>query len=489
MPGADEAAFAEALEALLTKPPRLAAMRRAARDGAAALHEQLQAEPSVQGAVGEFETLLRVAMCRCAVDEAVEADESTALWRHHLRWTRGPVLIAVLVQLALLLFLRIPAEASALDEALASTFTVAEALNADTAAWSVERIGARALSIAFAALPGALAFGLPLAASLRLQLPLVLTRRPPLRARAWTVGVLALASALSVVATHTLRGCLAPPDAPPDASEGGSGARTLSAALPCARSVFAWSRNPINVSTLLVAAALNCLAPSAFGVLGACWLGSHFDERVQSFEEVFLHARFGAEWEAYARTAPRWLDGTGAATLLVSALGCGLIARCLIGSPPISPPTSGHRPSADGERPGGAGMKRMQPRLALLFLLYCLQGLVFGFVGGALPVLVPGVSFSSLGLLSLSLLPFALKVVFAPFIDVLWLHRCGRRKSWVVPCTALSELRALSTARPRTPLSVAGPFAAALVASFSWLLTQTAGVISPRLQAGCCSRS
>ena len=34
-------------------------------------------------------------------------------------------------------------------------------------------------------------------------------------------------------------------------------------------------------------------------------------------------------------------------------------------------------------------------RMALLLLLYALQGLIFGFVGGALPVLVPGAAFSS----------------------------------------------------------------------------------------------
>ena len=78
--------------------------------------------------------------------------------------------------------------------------------------------------------------------------------------------------------------------------------------------------------------------------------------------------------------------------------------------------------------------------LALLFLLYSLQGAVFGFVGGALPVLVSGATFSSLGVLSVTLWPFALKALLAPLVDSLWLHRLGRRKSWVVPCTLASGL-------------------------------------------------
>ena len=80
---------------------------------------------------------------------------------------------------------------------------------------------------------------------------------------------------------------------------------------------------------------------------------------------------------------------------------------------------------------------RLAPRLALLFWLYALQGAAFGLVGGALPVLASGAPLTSLGLLSLSLLPFALKVALAPIIDVWWAPRLGRRRSWVVPCTAL----------------------------------------------------
>ena len=64
-------------------------------------------------------------------------------------------------------------------------------------------------------------------------------------------------------------------------------------------------------------------------------------------------------------------------------------------------------------RPIAAG-GRLTGRLALLLWLYGLQGATFGLVGGALPVLVSGAPLAALGLLSLSLLPFALKVCPSP---------------------------------------------------------------------------
>ena len=82
----------------------------------------------------------------------------------------------------------------------------------------------------------------------------------------------------------------------------------------------------------------------------------------------------------------------------------------------------------------------LAPRLALLLLLYALQGLVFGFIGGALPVLLHDASLASLSGLSLTLWPFALKALLAPLVDVLWTPLLGRRKTWVVPCTALGGL-------------------------------------------------
>ena len=67
------------------------------------------------------------------------------------------------------------------------------------------------------------------------------------------------------------------------------------------------------------------------GVLGTVWLAFHLDERVRNVEELALSTRYGATWEAYARTTPRWLGSAGAMFLLMAILCCGLVTRLLTG--------------------------------------------------------------------------------------------------------------------------------------------------------------
>ena len=159
-------------------------------------------------------------------DSASDAAEAYASWVRHLRAASWPVLLAASSQVALLLFLRIPAEASALDNALKCEDATVPSL--------------RGVSIVIAALPGALSFGVPIISSSMYQsVPMCLTRTPPSRHRPWLLGTLGLATIFSVIAAHTLHACLA---------AGGNGSPPL-----CTHSVFAWSRNPINVTTLLLA--------------------------------------------------------------------------------------------------------------------------------------------------------------------------------------------------------------------------------------------
>ena len=66
------------------------------------------------------------------------------------------------------------------------------------------------------------------------------------------------------------------------------------------------------------------------GVLGTVWLAVHLDERVRNVEELALSTRYGATWEAYARTTPRWLGSVAAMFLLMAILFCGLVARLLM---------------------------------------------------------------------------------------------------------------------------------------------------------------
>ena len=133
-----------------------------------------------------------------------------------------------------------------------------------------------------------LAFGLPLAATVLLRLPLRLSRSPPLRSRGLALGVLLVASLLSASSVLSLRGCLAK-------------ARST----PCARAPFLVCRHPISLSIVLLAAALTWLFPSLPGLVGSVWLAYHLD-RQTSAEEGVLRSRFGAGWAEYAAEVPRW---------------------------------------------------------------------------------------------------------------------------------------------------------------------------------------
>lgn len=74
------------------------------------------------------------------------------------------------------------------------------------------------------------------------------------------------------------------------------------------------------------------------------------------------------------------------------------------------------------------------PNIALLLLLYTLQGVPMG-LSGVLPMVLKerGASFSDLGTFSLNSWPFALKLLWAPIVDTAYVRSIGRRKTWMVP--------------------------------------------------------
>lgn len=81
------------------------------------------------------------------------------------------------------------------------------------------------------------------------------------------------------------------------------------------------------------------------------------------------------------------------------------------------------------------------PRLLLLLFLYVLQGIPFALLQQSLPALLAqSMSFADLGILSFAMLPFAMKIFFAPLVDSLWTSQLGQRRSWVVPCTAATGI-------------------------------------------------
>lgn len=89
--------------------------------------------------------------------------------------------------------------------------------------------------------------------------------------------------------------------------------------------------------------------------------------------------------------------------------------------------TAGGSSRAPGPRPWA--------QLAVLFALYFVQGLPFGFQAGALPVYLreAGVSLTAIGLAGALALPWTGKILWAPLVDRWWWPRLGRRRSWILP--------------------------------------------------------
>ena len=218
-------------------------------------------------------------------------------WRRHILAVRGAALAAIGLQAVQLLLLPIPSEVSPLDQALSGDAHQPR----------------RELSVLLAAAPPSLAFGVPLAAVVFLRLPLRLSRHPPSHSRGLALGMLLVASLLSVAAVLVLRsGCLG-------ATRAG----------PCTRVPFNVCRHPISLSIVLLAAALTWLLPSLPGLVGSVWLAFHLDRQL-SAEEAVLAGRFGTEWAEYAAVVPRWPGGYAGVCLLLACASCGWVfERCL----------------------------------------------------------------------------------------------------------------------------------------------------------------
>ena len=74
-------------------------------------------------------------------------------------------------------------------------------------------------------------------------------------------------------------------------------------------------------------------------------------------------------------------------------------------------------------------------RLGILWTLYFVQGLPFGFQATALPVYLrsAGMTLAGVGLATALALPWSLKILWAPLVDRYGSARFGRRRSWILP--------------------------------------------------------
>ncbi|CAM9547476.1 unnamed protein product [Discosporangium mesarthrocarpum] len=83
------------------------------------------------------------------------------------------------------------------------------------------------------------------------------------------------------------------------------------------------------------------------------------------------------------------------------------------------------------------------PNIALLLVLYTLQGIPLG-LSGSIPFLLQDkVTYSQQALFSLVSLPFSLKLLWAPLVDSVFYSPFGRRKSWLVPVQLICGLMML----------------------------------------------
>lgn len=71
--------------------------------------------------------------------------------------------------------------------------------------------------------------------------------------------------------------------------------------------------------------------------------------------------------------------------------------------------------------------------IVLILLLYVLQGIPYGLLMG-LPLILSSrkVSYADQGTLSFASWPYALKILWAPFVDSFYIEKLGRRKTWIV---------------------------------------------------------
>ena len=77
----------------------------------------------------------------------------------------------------------------------------------------------------------------------------------------------------------------------------------------------------------------------------------------------------------------------------------------------------------------------------LLVILYFLQGIPMGLAYGSVPFLLKNyLSYGQIGIFSLSIYPFSLKLLWSPIVDAIWSRRLGRRKSWILPIQTISGL-------------------------------------------------
>lgn len=88
----------------------------------------------------------------------------------------------------------------------------------------------------------------------------------------------------------------------------------------------------------------------------------------------------------------------------------------------------------EGKKAVGPMSTRDKYAIALLIVLYLIQGIPIGLAFGSIPFLLKSkLSYSQLGTFSLATFPYSLKLLHAPIVDAIFHPKLGRRKSWIIP--------------------------------------------------------
>ena len=93
------------------------------------------------------------------------------------------------------------------------------------------------------------------------------------------------------------------------------------------------------------------------------------------------------------------------------------------------PETAGENSSKD--KPN---MRQDRSSIALLLLLYVLQGIPLG-LAGSIPLILQSrhVAYKDQAIFSFAFWPFSVKLLWAPIVDSVFSRRMGRRKTWLIP--------------------------------------------------------
>jgi len=86
------------------------------------------------------------------------------------------------------------------------------------------------------------------------------------------------------------------------------------------------------------------------------------------------------------------------------------------------------------DKDGPCGLAGDRLNIALLLLLYVLQGIPLG-TAASIPYLLQSrhISYKEQAIFSFVFWPFSLKLIWAPLVDSVYFPAFGRRKSWLVP--------------------------------------------------------